>query len=189
MFMLTHRAYLLFTGVVLLLLAACFTFSNSVVALAAGPTDSSSSQLVLSILSGPLTATMNSISLAGETTNGASTTATYQLRISLIDATGSGNGWDLALADTLPSTTTAMLTHVTIACAANSACSLPQSSASYPIMMQSNDGMPTSILNADTNSGMGALDITVTLVVTSPTSANAHSFASVLTLLINSRTM
>ncbi len=189
MFMLTRRAFLLFTGTVLILLAACFSLGNSAVALAAGPTNSSSNQLVLSILPGPLTATMNSISFAGEITHGVSTTATYLLHISISDATGSGNGWDLALADMVPSSTTAMLTHIDMACAANSTCSLPQNSTSYPVMMQGNDGTPTSILTASANTGMGALDIIATVAVTSPTGANAHSFTNALTLLINSRTV
>lgn len=189
MFMLIRRPFWFFTGIVLIILAACFSLSNSAVALAAGPTNSSSDKMMLGILPGPLTVTMNSISFAGEITNGTSTTATYQLHISIIDATGSGSGWNLALANTLPSSTTAMLTHVNVACASNSTCNLPQNSVSYPVMIQSNDGTPTSILNARANTGMGAFDITATLSVTNPTSANANSFTEVLTLLISSRTM
>ncbi|MDQ2888156.1 MAG: WxL domain-containing protein [Chloroflexota bacterium] len=188
--MFTRRSIWLISGIVMFILAAGLYMGNPTPARAAGATNggdgSSSVNVTFGILPGPLTATMNSIALVGETPNGAYTTTTYQLHMSVSDETGSGNGWKLALAGTLPSST-AILTHVNAACASNSTCSLPQNSVAYPIMMQGNDGVPTNILNAGANSGMGTIDITVTVAVTTSTSVNAST--PVLSLMINSGTV
>jgi hypothetical protein len=177
-------------GIVLFILVAGFYLGNPTAARAAGSTHgndgSSNANVTVSILPGPLTATMNSITLLGETSNGAYTTTTYLLHMSVSDETGSGSGWNLALASTLPSSTT-ILTRINSACAINSTCSLPQNSVTYPVMMQSSDGAPASILSAGANSGMGTIDITATVAVTSPVSANASSPA--LSLMISSGTM
>src|SRR5450755_2647044 len=190
MFMLTRRSICLFISIVLFILAAGVYLGNPTPAHAAGSANgnggSSSANVTFSILPGPLTATMNSISMPDETANGAYTTTTYLLHMSVSDETGTGSGWNLALAGTLPSST-AMLTHVTIACAINSTCSLPQNSVTYPVMMQCTNGAPTSILSAGANSGMGTIDITATVAVTSPVSANASSPA--LSLMISSGTI
>lgn len=189
MSMLTRRSIWLFTGIVLFILAAGVLFGKPTPAYAADPTSgsgSSSANVTLSILPGPLTAAMNSITLLGEAPNGAYTTSTYLLHMSVSDETGSGSGWNLALAGTLPSST-AMLTQVNAACAINSTCSLPQSSVTYPVMMQGNDGAPTSILTAGANSGMGTIDITATIAVTTPTSVNASIPA--LSLMISNGTI
>ncbi len=188
---LIRRSFWFFMGAVLFILAEGLCLSNPTVALADGSTNGSGSAAInvtLSILPGPLTTTMNSISIGSETTNGAYTTTTYELHMSVVDATGSGSGWNLALADALPSsTTTTMLTQVSSTCAASSSCTLPQNGVTYPVMIQGDNSAPTSIFNAGANTGMGTCDITATLVVTAPTSANASS--SSLTLLVSSGTI
>jgi hypothetical protein len=190
MFMLTRRSIWLFTGIVLFILAAGLYLGNPTPARAAGSANgndgSSSTNVTFSILPGPLMATMNSVTLLGATSNGAYTTATYLLHMSVSDETGSGSGWNLALAGTLPSST-AMLTRVTVACASNSTCSLPQSSVTYPVMMQDTDGVPTSILSSGANTGMGTMDIMATVAVTTPTSVNAST--PVLSLMVSSGAM
>jgi hypothetical protein len=105
MFMLTRRSTWFIIGIVLFILAAGFYLGNPTAVRAAGSTHgndgSSSANVTVSILPGPLTATMNSATLLGETPNGAYTTATYLLHMSVSDETGSGSGWNLALAGTL----------------------------------------------------------------------------------------
>jgi|GEM_PF-2163522 hypothetical protein len=192
MITLTHRPFWFFTSIVLLIIAVCLLLSNPTAALADGSTNGSGSTAInvtLGILPGPLTATMNALSFVGETTNGTYTTTTYQLHLLVVDATGSGNGWNLALADMLPSSTTTMLTHINAACAANSTCTSPQNNIAYPVMMQNSGSAPTSIFNAGANTGMGTFDITATLLVTAPTGVSASSSASALTLLVSSGTM
>ncbi|HEV2660403.1 MAG TPA: hypothetical protein VGU68_07350, partial [Ktedonobacteraceae bacterium] len=72
--MLTRRSIWLISGIVLFILVAGFYLGNPTAARAAGSTHgdggSSSAKVTVSILPGPLTATMNSISLPGETANG-----------------------------------------------------------------------------------------------------------------------
>ena len=188
--MLTHRGFWLFTNIVLFILAAGLYLGNPTPARAAGSTNgsggSSSVNVSFGILPGPLTATMNSISVVNETPNDTYTTTTYQLHMSVSDETGSGNGWNLALAGMLPSST-ALLTHINVTCASNSTCSLPRNSVAYPVMMQGNDGIPTSILSAAANTGMGTIDITATVSVITPGIASASS--SALMLLISSGVM
>ena len=181
----THRPFWFIIGIVLFILAVSLYLGNPTPARAAGSPNgsgSSSANVTLGILPGPLTATMNSISLVGEAPNGTYTTITYLLHMSVSDETGSGSGWNLALAGALPSST-AMLTRVTVACASNSTCSLPQSSVTYPVMMQGTN----SVLSAGANSGMGTIDITATVAVTTPVSANASS--SALSLMISNGTI
>ncbi len=88
------RRFWFISGIVLFILVAGFYLGNPTPAHAAGPTNgnggSSSANVTLSILPGPLTATMNSRSLLDETSNGAYTTATYLLHLSVSDETGSG---------------------------------------------------------------------------------------------------
>ncbi len=183
----TYRSFWFISGIVLFMLATYLFFCNSITALAAGP-DSSNVAVTVSILPGPLTATLNDVSFVGQTTNGTATTSTYQLHLSVIDATGSGSGWNLALVNALPPSTTAMLTQISVVCASESACSLPQSNVTYPVMMQENSAT-ANILNAGTNSGLGSFSITATLTITTPTSASVNSFDGNLALLVSGGTM
>jgi hypothetical protein len=179
-----YRSFWLFTVIVLVALAILASVGHSTRVLAAGPT--AKTTLSLQILPGPLTATIDAVSLSDETNNGTYTVATYQMHISVIDATGSGNGWNLALAATLPQHATAMLTHVRVACMPGSTCSIPQNNLSYPIIISANNADSVSFLTAAAQSGMGAFSITSTIALSFPTGTNVHAFTSPLTLMIGS---
>src|SRR5450755_4847447 len=102
MFMLTRRSICLFISIVLFILAAGLYLGNPTPAHAAGSANgnggSSGANVTFSILPGPLTATVNSATLLGETPNGAYTMATYLFHMSVSDETGTGSGWNIALA-------------------------------------------------------------------------------------------
>ncbi len=178
----THRPSWLFASIVLIVLAAFLCIGQRNAALAAGPTV----KLTLGVLPGPLTATLDSVSPSSETADSEYRTVTYQLQISVIDATGSGNGWNLELGATLPPGTTAALTQVNAACTEEAHCSVLRNRITYPAIMQGNDAAPVQFFNAPVNTGMGAFTITPTLSLSIPASTPASSLKSTLTLTITS---
>ena len=179
------RSFWLCTALVLVILVMLAGAGHTTRALAAGPT-SQTTVVTLQILPGTLTANLDAVSLTSETVHGAYTVASYQMHISVIDATGSGNGWNLALATALPQNATAMLKRVNVACAPGSTCGIPENTLSYPILMAANNTNPLSFLTATAHSGMGAFTITSTIEVSFPTGANVHPFTGPLTLMIGS---
>lgn len=181
---LIYRSFWLFASMVLVMLAMLAGAGNRTHALAAGPT--SQTMVTLKILPGTLTANLDAVSLAGEMNNGTSMVATYQMHISVIDATGSGNGWNLALATALPQNATAMLQQVNVACAPGSTCGIPQNTLSYPILMATNTTDPVNFLTAAADSGMGAFTVTANIELSFPIGTNVQPFTSPLTLMIGS---
>jgi hypothetical protein len=70
--------------------------------------------------------------------------------LTVIDATGSGNGWRVMAS---ASDGTAELTGFTASCAPGSTCTLPASSLDYPAQVTS----VTPLLQADRGSGLGTI--------------------------------
>ena len=177
-----YRSFWLCTTMVLGILTMLAGAGHATRALAAGPT--SQTQVTVQLLPGTLTASLDAVSLTSETDNGTSMVATYQMSISVIDATGSSNGWNLALATALPQNATALLRQVTVECAPGSTCAIPQNTLSYPILMAANNTDPVSFLTAMAHSGMGAFAITSTIELSFPIGANVQPFTIPLTLMI-----
>jgi hypothetical protein len=177
-----YRSFWLCTTMVLGILIMLAGAGHATRALAAGPT--SQTPITVHILAGTLTANLDAVSLTSETDNGTSMVATYQMSISLIDATGSANGWNLALATALPQNATAKLRQVNVECAPGSSCAIPQNTLSYPIPMAANTTDPVSFLTAPAYSGMGAFAITAIMELSFPISTNVQPLTSPLTLMI-----
>jgi hypothetical protein len=89
----------------------------------------------------------------------ATATAPVQIPVTVTDARGTGAGWTLKLTSATPVT----VTSITARCASGSTCTLPKSSASA-------DGQ--TLLQVLPNTGMGVIQLTVTIA---PLGANAAS--------------
>jgi len=149
-------------------------------------------------LAGTLTATATVSGTAGvslalpsnpsitNTIDGSDQTATYSPVLGLVDARGSGAGWNLTLSATsfsdgsghtlAPGTVTAAAQ----ACHSGSSCTAASSSGiSYPLTIT---GTAAKIFNAALNSGLGKIDITPTVEVAIPGNAYAGTYTSTVTI-------
>src|SRR5207302_4611326 len=101
--------------------------------------------------------------------NGTVSLVSYTLPITVIDARGSGGGWNLAITSTrfryrdhnkdkdlLPSQAS-RITGVSVACNVNSTCTVPTDSVSYPLVVPAGltPPPPVKFFNAANNSGLG----------------------------------
>lgn len=81
---------------------------------------------------------------------------TVQVPVTVVDARGNGAGWTLRVTGA----GSPAVTKITARCAAGSTCTLPTASLSLPAAVGSS---PTAILAAARNSGMGAMELTLTV--------------------------
>ena len=158
-----------FLGLILLL---SITLECSPSAHASGP-NTSPEQLTASVLPGTLTATLDTISLISKATT-TDETQTYQIHLLVSDATGSGNGWSLALATASPHALT-MFTNITITCASTSTCTPPTNGISYPVIQSQGAPLPVNVLTAEKNTGMGEVGVTITFTLTPSTGMYMNS--------------
>ena len=149
-------------------------------------------------LAGTLTATATVSGTAGvslalpsnpsitNTIDGSDQTATYSPVLGLVDARGSGAGWNLTLSATsfsdgsghtlAPGTVTAAAQ----ACHSGSSCTAATSSGiSYPLSLSTT---AAKVFNAALNSGLGKIDITPTVEVAIPGNAYAGTYTSTVTI-------
>lgn len=104
------------------------------------------------------------------------------------DRRGNGSGWSLSVASNgfwqalapMPGTS-ASFTGATASCTSADACTLPQTTVTYPVPVDGN--MPAvKFFNADTGSGLGTTSVSARLAVTVPGNSLAGDFATTLTL-------
>jgi hypothetical protein len=149
-------------------------------------------------LAGTMTATAtdtgtagNSLSLpanpsVSSTLDGTDQTASYSPVLGVVDARGSGAGWNLTISATdfsdgsghtlAPGT----VTGAAQACHSGSSCTAATSSGiSYPLTIT---GTAAKIFNAAATTGLGNLDITPTIQVAIPGNAYAGTYTSTVTL-------
>jgi WxL domain surface cell wall-binding len=115
-------------------------------------------------------------------------TASYAPLLAVVDATGSGNGWNMTIAastftDAASHTLAAgQLASVASACHSGSSCTAPTSSGiTYPLALSST---PTKFFNAGLNTGLGKIDVTPTVNVAIPGNAYAGTYTSNVTVAI-----
>lgn len=128
------------------------------------------------------------------TLDGTDKTPTYTVPMTLDDATGTGAGWNTTITSTqfstggatprTLSTTASSITGVTSACEANTTCTNPNNSTTYPLTVPAAATAPTAVKfsNAAAASGMGKFALTPTVGVSIPANTYAGSYASTLTL-------
>ena len=149
-------------------------------------------------LAGTLTATATVTGTAGislnlpsspsvsSTLDGTDQTASYSPVLGVVDARGTGAGWNLTISATdfsdgaghtlLPGTVTAAAQ----ACHSGSSCTAATSSGiSYPLTIT---GTAAKLFNAAANTGLGKVDVTPTIQVAIPGHAYAGTYSSTVTL-------
>ena len=120
------------------------------------------------------------------TLDGTDQTATYAPVLGVVDARGTGAGWNLTVAATnfsdgsghtlAPGT----ITGVTAACKAGNSCTAATSSGiTYPLTV---GGTSAKFFNAAANTGLGKIDVTPTFSVSIPGNAYAGTYTSTVTL-------
>jgi hypothetical protein len=149
-------------------------------------------------LGATLTATANVSGTAGvsftlpsapslsSTLDGTDQTVSYAPVLGVVDARGSGAGWNLTISATsfsdgsghtlAPGT----LTGVAAACRAGNSCTAATSSGvTYPLVLS---GSSAKFFNAAVNTGLGKFDVTPTIDVSIPGNAYAGTYTSTVTL-------
>lgn len=145
---------------------------------------------------GSLTESTGSAPAINATLNGTDQLLTYTMAISVDDATGTGNGWNLTITSTqfstggttpsTLSTTASTITGVTSVCVANTTCTDPTNTVTYPLALPAGATAPTAVklFNAAANTGMGSFTVTPTVSVSVPANAYAGKYSSTVTLAI-----
>jgi WxL domain surface cell wall-binding len=125
-----------------------------------------------------------------DTLDGTDQTVTYAPVLGVVDARGSGAGWNLTVSATnfsdgaghtlAPGTVTA----VAQACHSGSTCTTASSSGiTYPLTVSST---AAKFFNAAANSGLGKIDVTPTVSVSIPGNSYAGTYTSTMTLAVAS---
>jgi hypothetical protein len=153
--------------------------------------------------SGPNTATLKAGSLflsnpsnqVSLNLNGKNKVVSYTLPITVVDARGSGNGWNLSITSTrfstsdskgkLPATASA-ITGMGVTCNAHSTCKKPTNSISYPVGVPAGNPPPSPVkfFNAGVRTGLGQFLLSMMVNVTIPGDAEAGTYTSTITLAI-----
>ena len=120
-----------------------------------------------------------------DTLNGTDQTVSWSAALGVVDARGTGAGWNLTMSATsfsdgsghtlAPGT----VSGVSAACHAGSACTAATNSITYPITLS---GTAAKFFNAATGTGMGKVDVTPSVDVAIPGNAYAGTYTSTVTL-------
>lgn len=121
-----------------------------------------------------------------DTIDGSDQTVSYSPVLGVVDARGSGAGWNVTIASTTYSDGSGHtlqagnVTGVTQACHTGSSCTAATSSGiTYPLTLTTT---AAKLFNAAVDTGMGKVDITPTVQVQIPGNAYAGTYTSTLTL-------
>ena len=129
-----------------------------------------------------------------DTLDGTDQTASYTIPLTVIDATGTGAGWNTTITSTLFTTSgsktlassASSITSVTSACVAGGTCTNPTNSLAYSIGVPAAATAPAAVkfFNAAANTGMGRFTITPTIQVAIPGNSFAGSYTSTVTVAV-----
>jgi len=160
--------------------------------------------LVSAAVAGTITATATvtgagSLSLANgstatlsDTLDGTDQTVGYTLPLTVVDARGSGAGWNLTLTSTTfndgaghtLSTSASSVASVAMSCNSGGTCTNATNSITYPVTVPAGTTAPAAvkIFNSAANTGMGRFTITPTINVAIPGNSYSGSYSSTLTV-------
>jgi WxL domain surface cell wall-binding len=119
------------------------------------------------------------------TLDGTDQTASYAPLLGIVDARGTGAGWNLTVAATAFSDgaghtlAAGTLTGVSAGCHAAVTCTAATNSVTYPLTITTTAGK---FFNSAANTGLGKVDVTPTVSVAIPGNAYAGTYTSTVTL-------
>lgn len=121
------------------------------------------------------------------TLDGTDQTVPYTATLTVVDARGTGAGWNLTVSATAfadgsgHSFAAGSVSGVVSACATGSTCTLPTNTVAYPLTVS---GSSVKFFNAASGTGLGKVEVTPTVRVAVPGNAYAGSYVSTVTLAI-----
>ncbi len=131
------------------------------------------------------------------TLNGTDQVKSYTVPITVTDATGSGDGWELTITSTTFATEGAThsfatdattITGVTAVCTEGNTCTDPDNSitySSFTVPAGTSAPDPVVFYNAAADSGLGSFTVTPTMYLAVPANMYAGSYSSTITLSID----
>jgi hypothetical protein len=120
-----------------------------------------------------------------DTLDGSDQVVSWSALLGIVDARGTGAGWNLTLAATTFSDGSGhtiapgSVTAVSAACVGGHTCTGATNSISYPLTIS---GTASKFFNAGTGTGLGKVNVTPSLDVAIPGNAYAGTYASTVTL-------
>lgn len=183
------------------LVTALFMMALTIMASSAAFADSSPGSTVVNG-TGSVTQSISTPTIPTVTLAGIDQTVNYTLPTTVVDATGTGNGWNLTLTSTTFSTgggtphtlatDASTITSVTSSCitpeSGSITCTNPTNAISYPLTVPAAASAPTpaKFFNAATATGMGKFTITPTIAIAIPanTYASGSGYSSTLTVAV-----
>jgi hypothetical protein len=119
----------------------------------------------------------------------------YSLPISVVDARGSGKGWNLSITSTLfkasdgkstLSSNASSISGVNASCGIHSTCTSPIDTVSYPLTIPAGNPTPPSVkfFDAAVSSGLGVFRLAMMVNVTIPANTKNDTYTSTITLKI-----
>ena len=112
-------------------------------------------------------------------------TVTYAPVLGVVDARGTGAGWNVTIAATTfsdgsgHSLAAGTVTGVSAACHSGSTCTAATNAITYPLTLSAT---AAKVFNAAANTGLGKVDVTPTVSVAIPGNSYAGSYTSTVTL-------
>jgi len=141
---------------------------------------------------GSLSLSHGATSSLSDTLDGSDQTVSYSMPLTLVDARGSGAGWNLTITSTTftdasshtLATAASSLSGVTSACNAGGSCTSATNAITYPLTVPAAGTAPTAVkfFNAAANTGMGRFTLTPSVSVSIPGNSFAGSYTSTVTV-------
>lgn len=147
---------------------------------------------------GSVTESISSPTIPSATLAGVDQSINYTLPITVVDATGTGNGWNLTITSTTfttgggsphtLATNASSIESVDSSCVVGSTCTDPSNAVSYPLALPAGASAPSAVkfFSADADSGLGKFTITPTISIAIPanTYASSSGYSSTITVAV-----